>query len=125
MLTNKRLGKHLGCHQAESGIFSSPDCGARKYPHGAAGAADSRHTLFCEHCGSLLRRRGESQPRPGPNTWGRNPFSTYSFVTQIAGLIWLSEEWKVDGESFLHLSASEGTPGRVVLPGLPLIHTLG
>ena len=67
MLTNERLDKCLGCHQTESGMSSPPDCGARKYPHSALGAADSRHALFCEHRGALLGCRRESQPWPGPH----------------------------------------------------------
>lgn len=120
MLTNKRLGKHLGCQQTEFGLSSPPDCGARKYPHGAPGAADSRHSLFREHRGSLLRRRGESQPHPGPNAWGRNPFST-PFPCNWIGRASLSEWrgwggwWVRGGESFLHLCAGEGRPGHVVL----------
>lgn len=76
MLTNTILHKHMGCHQTKLGISSPPDCGARKYPHGASRAADSGHTLFRERRGSLLRWRGEPQPRPRPNSWGRNPFFT-------------------------------------------------
>lgn len=98
MLTNKKLDKHLSCCQAEFGISSPPDGGAREYPHGAPGAADSGHTLFCEHCSSLLRWRGKSQPWPGPNAWGRNPFSTPSLVTRLAGLLRVSEKWEVGAE---------------------------
>lgn len=76
MLTNEGLGKRLGCHQTESGMSSPPDCGARKYPHGALGAADSGHSLFCEHRRALLGCWRESQPCPGPHMWGANPFST-------------------------------------------------